>query len=58
MDARELTQKYYELQNRIYELEKKVDLLEQENNIRRLVVEDLKIDVAMLNRTREIKEGR
>lgn len=58
MDARELTKMFHKLEYEIFDLKKKIDVLEQENAIRKLVVEDLKIDVAMLNKTREIMERR
>lgn len=48
MDARELTKKYWELSNLVDELKKKVEFLEQENAKLRMLTEDLKIDVKML----------
>ena len=50
MDARELTKKYYDLNNQVAELIKKVDYLEQENAKLRLQVNDLMIDVKMLQK--------
>lgn len=50
MDARELTKKYYDLNNQIIELSKKVEFLEQENSKLRMQVDDLKIDVKMLQK--------
>lgn len=52
MDARELTKAYNDLRNEHFETSKKVEYLENEVNKLRLLVEDLKIDVAMLNRER------
>lgn len=48
MDARELTKKYWELSNLVDDLKKKVEFLEQENSKLRMLTEDLKIDVKML----------
>ena len=50
MDARELTKKYNDLSNTVIELKKEVEYLTQENTKLRMIVEDLKIDVQMLER--------
>lgn len=52
MDAKELTKKYYEEKYRADELEKKVNWMEQELQKQRLILDDLKIDVQMLQNSR------
>ena len=52
MDARELTKAYNDLRNEYFETSKKVEYLENEVSKLRLLVEDLKIDVAMLSHER------
>ena len=48
MDARELTKKVIEQENRIFMLEKQVEYLTQEFKKQRLFIDDMKIDVKML----------
>jgi len=48
MDARELTKKCIEQENRIFKLEKQVEYLVQEFEKQRLLIDDMKIDVKML----------
>lgn len=52
MDAKELTKKYYDLENRYTETKKQVEFLTQEFEKLRLLVDDLRIDVAMVNHRR------
>lgn len=51
MDARELTKVVEDQQNKIIELEKKVDYLEQVAEKQRLLLDDLRMDVYMLERS-------
>ena len=48
MDAKELTKKYYDLENRYTETKKQVEYLTQEFEKQRLIIEDMKIDLKML----------
>ena len=48
MDARELTKKVTEQDNKIFILEKKVEYLTQELEKQRLIMDDMSIDVKML----------
>ena len=50
MDARELTKKVTDQENRIFHLEKEVEFLSQELQKQRLLLNDLDIDVHMLQR--------
>lgn len=50
MDARELTKKVTEQENRIFVLEKQVEYLTQEFQKQRLIIDDMQIDVKMLQR--------
>lgn len=50
MDARELTKRFYDLNNLVDDLKKRVEFLEQENAKLRLQVNDLMIDVKMLQK--------
>ena len=50
MDARELTKVCNELQNSFIEMKKTVEYLEQEVNKLRLLTEDMKVDIAMMDR--------
>ena len=50
MDARELTKKVQEQENRIFMLEKQVEYLTQEFQKQRLLLDDMKIDVQMLQK--------
>ena len=50
MDARELTKRYYDLNNTVFELKKEVEYLTQKAAKLRMIVEYLKIDVKMLER--------
>lgn len=52
MDARELTKKVIEQENRIFMLEKQVEYLTQEFEKQRLFIDDMKIDVKMLQSRR------
>lgn len=52
MDARELTQKYYEMKYRVDDLEKKVSFLEQEFEKQRMFIDDMKIDIQMLQHSK------
>ena len=51
MDARELTKKFYDLENKFYEMRDKVEHLEQENRLLNMHVQDLLVDVKMLQKT-------
>ena len=53
MDARELTQKYYDLSNRVRQLEKTVEFLEQEFQKQRMKVDDMSYDVKDLQMRRK-----
>ena len=50
MDARELTKKVTDQENRIYHLEKQVEFLTMEFEKQRLIMDDMKIDVQMMQR--------
>ena len=50
MDARELTKKVQELENKVYLLEKLVDYLTQEFEKQRLLMDDMRIDVQMMQK--------
>lgn len=52
MDAKELTKKYNEQHNQIRELTKQVEYLTQELEKQRLILDDMKIDVQMLQQSR------
>jgi hypothetical protein len=52
MDARELTKKVTEQDNKIFILEKKVEYLTQELEKQRLIMDDMSIDVKMLTQRR------
>lgn len=52
MDARELTKRYEKLMDDYIETKKKVDYLEQEVSKLRLFVDDMKVDIAMLEKRR------
>lgn len=52
MDARELTKRYYELMENYIETKKTVDFLEQEVSKLRRFVDDMKVDIAMLEKRR------
>lgn len=52
MDARELTKKVQEQENRIFILEKQVEYLTQEFQKQRLILDDMNIDVKMLQKGR------
>lgn len=53
MDARELTKKVTEQENRIFVLEKQVEYLTQEFQKQRLILDDMSIDVKMLQKGRQ-----
>lgn len=48
MDARELTKRYYDILERLEDLKKEVDYIHQEQEKQRMILEDLKIDIKML----------
>lgn len=50
MDARELTKIVEKQENLIRELKKRVDYLELELKHQRIIIDDMKIDVQMLQR--------
>lgn len=50
MDARELTKKYIDMSNELFQTKKQVEYLTQEFEKLRLLVEDMKIDVQMIQR--------
>lgn len=50
MDARELTKRMHEQENKTIDHQKRIEYLEQELEKLRLIIDDLKIDVKMLNR--------
>ena len=50
MDARELTKKYMDMSNELFQTKKQVEYLTQELEKLRLLVEDMKIDVQMMQR--------
>ena len=52
MDAKELTKKYIDMENRVIYLEKQVSYLTQELDKQRLLMNDLKIDVQMLQNSK------
>ena len=51
MDARELTKKYYDLRNEYDHTKKQVEFLTQEIEKLRMIVDDMKVDVQMLQRS-------
>lgn len=53
MDAKELTKKVQDQENRIFKLEKQVEYLTQEYEKQRLLMQDMSIDVKMLT-TRQV----
>lgn len=54
MDAKELTKKVTEQENRIFVLEKQVEYLTQEFQKQRLILDDMSIDVKMLQKGRQV----
>ena len=50
MDARELTKKYIDMSNELFQTKKQVEYLTQEFEKLRLLVEDMKIDIQMMQR--------
>lgn len=50
MDARELTKKYTDMSNELFQTKKQVEFLTQEIEKLRLLVDDMKIDVQMIQR--------
>ena len=50
MDARELTKKMYEQENTIINHEKRIEYLEQELSKLRMLMDDMKIDVQMMQK--------
>jgi hypothetical protein len=48
MDARELTKEYIDIKDRVIKLERQVSYLTQELEKQRLLMDDMKIDVQML----------
>lgn len=53
MDARELTNKYFEDHQRLFEAEKQVEFLTQECQKLRRMVEDMQIDIKMMEHMRK-----
>ena len=53
MDARELTEKYWDHKRELSDLKKRVEDLEQLTNLLKLQVNDMSIDVKMLTKRRE-----
>ena len=53
MDAKELTKKWFELEQSRQDMEKRVKFLEMENEKLRTIVSDLGIDLQMLQQTVE-----
>lgn len=51
-DARELTKLMEDTRNRVNELEKQVEYLTQEYEKQRLIMDDMKVDVQMMQRAR------
>ena len=52
MDAKELTKKYWALENEVAELKKEVEYLKDEAQKLRMLTEDMKIDLRMLERSK------
>lgn len=50
MDAKELTKVVEKQTNEIYELKQKVDFLNQEFEKQRMLLDDLRVDVQMMQR--------
>ena len=48
MDAKELTVKYYELNNYYYDFRQRIEHLEHENRLLNMHIQDLLVDVKML----------
>ena len=57
MDARELTKKFYELENIIYDYRKRIEYLEDVNRKMEMRVKDLEVDVRMDKNMRRINNG-
>ena len=57
MDARELTKKFYELENIIYDYRKRIEYLEDVNRKMEMRVKDLEIDVRMNKNMRRVNNG-
>lgn len=51
MDARELTKKYTVIENELFQTKKQLEFLTQEYEKLRMIVDDLKIDVQMMQRS-------
>ena len=47
MDAKELTKKFYELENKNYDLNKRVEYLEQQLSKMTMLLDDLRVDFKM-----------
>ena len=54
MNARELTTKVFELDNIIFDYKKRIEDLEQETAKLRLLMEDMKIDIKMMQKESEV----
>lgn len=50
MDARELTKKYMDVSNELFTTKKQVKYLTQEVEKLRMIVDDMKVDVQMMQR--------
>ena len=48
MDAKELTKRYHDMENRVIHLERENEYLRQEFEKQRLIIDDMKTDVKML----------
>ena len=57
MDARELTKKFYELENIICDYRKRIEYLEDVNRKMEMRLKDLEVDVRMNNDTRRCNNG-
>ena len=51
-DAKELTKLMEDTRNRVRELEKQVEFLTQELEKQRILIDDMKVDVQMMQRAR------
>lgn len=52
MDAKELTKRFYELENKLIDATNQIKYMAQELEKQRLLISDMKIDVEMLQKGR------
>lgn len=57
MDARELTKKFYELENINYDFRKRIEYLEDVNRKMEMRLKDLEVDLRMQQNMRRVNNG-